>query len=117
MDFSSEYLKSIFGAFSITRTVVYHYFEGLPNHLQEDELLDCFRELCEHFELADHGTLLLSSVFENLQEFRKDRTREISQEEFAVADNRCKEYVNWVFNHFNCFVQTEDGGFVYRSNG
>jgi hypothetical protein len=113
MDLNGDYLAKILGAHSISRTVLNHYYEEFSDEIQEDEMLIHFQQLCEHFKLSDKGYQLLSSIFESLKEFRKDRNKEISIDQFNLISQNSKDYVNWVVTNFNCFEQSENGEFNY----
>ena len=114
MDLKMQCLQKIIGAHSITNTVLNHFYEGFSSETTEDEMLIYFQQLCNHFELPDEGYNLLSSIFEFLKQLRNGRFNEITLIEYNFISEPCKDYINWVFNNFKCFKQSENGKFIYN---
>lgn len=116
MDLTNNFLTTIFGAKSITLTVLNHYYEGITDKLPEDEMIRFLRELCLEQKLSDVGANLFAQIIEVLNEFRRNRSEEITQEKLEFIAQTCKTYVNWTFSSFDCFHKSEDGTYIYSSN-
>jgi hypothetical protein len=116
MDLTNNFLTTIFGAKSVTLTVLNHYYDGITEDLPEDEMVKFLRELCSELKISDMGVNLFTQIIEVLNEFRRNRSEGITQEKFDLISQTCKTYVNWTFSSFDCFYKSEDGTYIYTSN-
>ncbi|NOS94569.1 MAG: hypothetical protein HOP30_21875 [Cyclobacteriaceae bacterium] len=116
MDLTNNLLTAIFGAKSITLTVLNHYYDEIRDDLPEDDMVKYLRELCSELNISDLGLDLLAQILQALNEFRRNRSEEITQEKFDLISQTCKAYVNWAFSSFECFEKSEDGTYTYSPN-
>jgi len=116
MDLTNNFLTTIFGAKSITLTVLSHYYDGITADLPEDDTVKFLRELCSELKISDLGLNLFIQIIEALNEFRRNRSEGITQAKFDLISQTCKAYVNWTFESFDCFHKSEDGTYIYSSN-
>lgn len=116
-NYKTQFLQSIFGAHSITKTIINHY-----NLLQEDEddeskLLGHMTNICEEEHIPNKDHLgLLAEIFNRLAKYRANREVVISYDYYQSTAQTCQTYVNWVFNSFSCFTKGDDGRFYYTSS-
>src|SRR5262245_9671099 len=93
----TEWLQAIFGAHSITKTVVGYYELLNGDHDNEDRLLKKMATICRTENINDDQLKSLRHIFDLIIDFRSNRDQFISQEQLESTRKVCQGYVNWVF--------------------
>lgn len=113
---TNEYLLAIFGARSITKTVIGYYgflTEDVDSDLVPSDLLQKITMICNRENIDGAGLSMFSKIADLLIEFRGKTDRSISDQQLDSAKKLCESYVSWVFNSFPCFQKGEDGRFYF----
>lgn len=111
-----EYLKMIYGAISITQTVLGHYKMLDSNEVDEDELVKRMTRLCRQEKIGEKPVELIQQINNRLNAFHKDRDQEITEQQFDSTKQLCSSYVKLVLASFPCFKMGGDGQYYYQSN-
>jgi hypothetical protein len=111
-----EYLQVLFGAHSITKTVIGYYNLIDGDEDDETKLYDLMNSICQSENIKSDQLSLLKKIFDLIIEFRNNRNQVISSEQLESTKQLCGNYVNWVFSSFPCFIKGENGQYFFRSN-
>ena len=115
-NYSTDYLQVLFGAHSITKTVLGYYDLLEGDEDDEIKLYDLMNTVCRSESIKSDQLLLLRKIFDLIQGYRNDRNQIIRMEQLESAKQLCSTYINWVFNSFPCFVKGENGQYFFHSN-
>lgn len=118
-DLRTEYIRTIFGAHSIPKTVIGYY--KLLNNSDEDNddenrLFELISTICHRENIKDNQLKLLQHIFNLIIKIETNRNQVITQEHFDSTKKVCQTYVNWVFNGFPCFKKGEDDRHYFYFN-
>lgn len=111
-----EYLQALFGAHSITKTVIGYY--NLVDVEEDDEtkLYELMNLICQNENINNDQLSLLKIIFDRIIEFRNNRDQIVTPKQLESTMQLCSNYVNWVFLSFPCFIKGENGQYYFRSN-
>jgi hypothetical protein len=114
-----DYLVTLYGAHSITRTVL-GYYGQLPDdedeeaeELEDDELVARMKTVCAHEGIEGEPVTWLQEILELIAAFRAKQDKTVTPAQSAFAEEKCQAYVNWVFTSFPCFEKGEDGRYYF----
>jgi hypothetical protein len=111
-----EHLKSIIGAFSITKTVLGHY-KLLQNDTEDEaQLLRLMIGLCKEQNTDARLVQRIQKIHNDLIAYRKDKRKMLTLDQYDSTKKNCEEYVQMVFVNFPCFKKGDDGIYYYQSD-